>query len=349
MHVESIDASLSIQDGGIDLESKTKLALVIAGNFSGDEENADPCTLLNYLPEDIAGQCQLIEWSCQPSNHYSMKLTTEMENMFETLVSDGYTGIIVISGSGVMEEMAYLTDLLWQHPQPVIFANLMVQGRAGLAEGLMNLRCSVQAALSEEAKDKGVLVCSSGELFAASEVVMVDPTSPENIFQSPEKGSLGKMLNDEVKFFRSVRRPCFLARQPETPAAVELVYASLGGGERIISSLASNKEIQGLVLAGFGTGNVPPAWVPHIRNILRKRIPVAVVSRCFQGHVAKANYFEGCYVKLLEMGVMSGGKLNPYQARIKMALGIASGLTEQGLSLYMLNQPVSEDSHLLYK
>ncbi len=51
--------------------------------------------------------------------------------------------------------MAYLTDLLWQHPQPVIFANLMVQGRAGLAEGLMNLRCSVQAALSEEAKDKG--------------------------------------------------------------------------------------------------------------------------------------------------------------------------------------------------
>lgn len=54
-------------------------------------------------------------------------------------------------------------------------------------------------------------------------------------------------------------------------------------------------------------------------------------------------------MKLLEMGVMSGGKLNPYQARIKMALGLAAGLTEQGLSLYMLNQAVSEDSKLLYK
>ncbi len=53
MHVESIDASLSIQDGGIDLESKTKLALVICSLFSGDErKNADPCSLLNYLPED---------------------------------------------------------------------------------------------------------------------------------------------------------------------------------------------------------------------------------------------------------------------------------------------------------
>lgn len=327
----------------------TKLALVIAGNISGDEESADPCSLLNYLPEDIAGCCKLIEWSCQPSNHYSMRLTTEMGNMFETLISDGYTGIIVISGSGVMEEMAYLTNLLWQHPEPVIFANLMVQGRAGLKEGLMNLRCSVLAALSEEARDKGVLICSSGELFAASEAVMVDPTSPENIFQSPEKGSLGKMLNDEVRFLRTVRRPGFLARRPEIPAVVELVYASLGGGERIISSLSSNKEIKGIVLAGFGTGNVPPSWVPHIMNILRKRIPVAVVSRCFQGHVAKTNYFEGCFMKLLEMGVMSGEKLNPYQARIKMALGIAAGLTEQGLSLYMLNQPVSEDSPLLYK
>jgi len=331
------------------LEQNTKLALVIAGNFSGDEENADPCTLLNYLPEDIVGCCQLIEWSCQPSNHYSMKLTAEMEEMFETLVADGYTGIIVISGSGVMEEMAYLTDLLWKHPQPVIFANLMVQGRAGLKEGLMNLRCSVIAALSEDARDKGVLICSSGELFAASEAVMVDPASTDNTFESPEKGSVGKMLNDEVKFFRSVRRPGSLARKPETPAAVELVYASLGGGERILSSLACNKEVQGLVLAGFGTGNVPPSWVPHIRNILRKRIPVAIVSRCFQGQVAKANYFEGSYMKLLEMGVMSGGKLNPYQARIKMALGIAAGLTEQGLCLYMLNKPVSEESQLLYK
>ena len=104
------------------MEPAAKLALVIAGNFSGDEENADPCSLLNYLPEELASLCHFIEWSCQPSSHYSMKITVEMANMFETLVEDGYTGIIVISGSGVMEEMAYIADLLWQHQQPVIFA-----------------------------------------------------------------------------------------------------------------------------------------------------------------------------------------------------------------------------------
>jgi L-asparaginase len=331
------------------LEPAAKLALVIAGNFSGDEENADPCSLLNYLPESLVGSCRLIEWSCQPSSHYSMKMTVEMANMFETLVEDGYAGIIVISGSGVMEEMAYLTDLLWQHDQPVIFANLMVRGRAGVKEGLMNLHCAVQAALSPEAEGKGVLVCSSGELFAASEVVMVDPASLDNTFQSPEKGSIGKMLNDEIKFFRNVRRPEFLARRPEIPAVVEIMWASLGGGERILASLATSRELQGFVLAGFGTGNISPAWIPHVRNILRRRIPVAIVSRCFQGYVSESNYFEGSFKKLTEMGVMSAGKLNPYQARIRMSLGIAAGLTDQGLSLYMLNQSVSEDSPLLYK
>ena len=298
------------------METQLKLALVIAGNFSGDEENTDPCTLLNYLPGPLAERCKFIEWSCQPSSHYSMQMMIEMSDMFETLIEDGYAGVIVISGSGVMEEMAYMADLLWQHSEPLIFANLMVQGRAGVEEGLMNLRCSVLAALSAGARDKGVMVCSSGELFAASDVVMVDPTSTDNTFQSPEKGSLGKLL---------------------------------GGGEKLISMLAGSRDIDGLVLAGFGTGNVSPTWVPHIRNAIRRRMPIVVVSRCFQGHVQDTNHFEGGYYRLMEMGVMSGGKLNPYQARIRMSLGLAAGLTEEGLKLYMLNQDVSEDSPVLYK
>ena len=326
-----------------------KLALVIAGNFSADEENADPGILLGYLPKELACCCEIKEWSCQPSTYYSMSMTLAMEEMFESLVAEGYTGIITVCGSGVMEEMAYLVDLLWQHPEPVVFANLMVQGRAGLKEGLINLHCAVLAAASPEARDKGVLLCSSCELFDVDEVTLVDPSSQDNAFQSPEKGSVGKMLNGEIKFFRAPRRPSFLARRPKELPYVEIMWASLGGGDSLFSSLASNKELGGLILAGFGAGNVPPSWVPPVRNILRRRIPVAITSRCFQCHVHKTNDFEGSFEKLTEMGVMSGGRLNPLKARIRMSLGISAGLTENGLSLYMLNQPVSDDINALYK
>lgn len=325
-----------------------KLALVIAGNFSA-EENADPSILLNYLPEDLAARCEIKEWSCQPSSHYSMSMTLAMEEMFETLVDEGYAGIIAVSGSGVMEEIAYFVSLLWKHEEPVIFANLMVQGRAGVEEGLMNLHCSVLAALSPEARGKGVLICSSGELFGADDATLVDPSSPDNSFQSADKGSIGKMLNGEIHFFREPRRSVMLARRPKEMPCVEIMWASLGGGDMLLSALSSGRDLGGLVVAGFGAGNVPPSWVPVLRNIIRRRIPVVIVSRCFIGHVHKTNDFEGSFEKLEEMGVMSGGRLNPFKARIRLAVGMAAGLTDRGLSLYMLNQPVSDDVEALYK
>ncbi|MDO5562905.1 MAG: asparaginase domain-containing protein [Synergistaceae bacterium] len=331
------------------MESTPKLALVVAGDFSGESSNAEPVYLVNALPKELAEQCQIIEWSSQPSNYYSMQLMLSMLDMLETLVEQGYSGILVMSGSGVMEEMAYMADLLWQHSEPLIFVNLMVRGRADLKQGLANLHCAVLAALSDMTKGRGVLVCSSSELFAASEVVMADPISPDNAFQSLEKGSVGKMLNGDIKFFRDVRRTEFLARRPEAPAQVDILWASLGGGESMISSLSKSKEIEGLVLAGFGLGSVPPTWMPHIRNLLRRRIPVAVVSRCSSGEVGATNDFEGGFKKLTEMGVISGGKTSPYHARIRMSLGLGAGLTERGLSLYLLNQPVSEDTPILYK
>lgn len=327
-----------------------KLAIVIAGDFSGSEENADPEVLLRYLPEELAECCDFVDWSTQPSSHYSMQMTIEMTAMVENLVLENhYAGVIVISGSGTMEEMAYLTDLLWPYDEPVIFANLMIQGRGGQEEGLINLGCAVRAVLSQDARGKGVMLCSSGELFAASEVMMVAPTDPENTFQAPEKGSIGKILNDEVFFFRSPRRPVFLARKPQRAAAVEAIWSTMGGGERLISAISRNDELEGLVLAGFGTGSIPPSWIPYVRNIARRRIPVVIVSRCFQGQVMDTNYFEGSFSKSLEMGAISGGKLNPYQARIRMSLGIAAGLTEEGLCLYMLNKSVSEESPSIYK
>lgn len=330
------------------MNPQSKVAIVIAGNFSADE-NADASILLNYLPDELARCCDIKEWSSQPSTYYSMQMTLALEETLEGIAEEGYAGLIVVSGCGVMEEIAYLVNLLWQRSEPVIFANLMVQGRAGVKEGLMNLHCAVLAALSPAAGNRGVLICSSGELFGAEDAVLADPESSDSSFQSPTRGSVGKMLNGELKFLCETRRPEFLAVRPKEIPYVEIMWASLGGGNCMLSSLLNSRELKGLVLAAFGAGNVPPSWVPMIRNLVRSRVEVAVVSRCFQGSVHKTNDFEGSFEKLEEIGVISGGKLNPFKARVRMALGISSGLTHNGLSLYMQNQPVSDNVTELYK
>ncbi len=344
----SFPRQLCYMDGGTMLRQSPKLALVIAGSFSADD-NADPGILLNYLPAELACRCDIKEWSCQPSTYYSMTMPMALEETQESIAAEGYAGIIVVSGCGVMEEIAYLVNLLWKRSEPVIFANLTVQGRAGVKEGLMNLHCAVLAALSPSAQNKGVLICSSGELFGAADAVLADPESSDGAFCSPSRGSVGKMLNGELKFFSEPKRPAFLAVRPKEIPYVEIIWASLGGGDQALASLMGARDLRGLILAGFGAGNVPPSWVPMVRNLIRSRVEVAVVSRCFQGSVHKTNDFEGSFEKLDELGAISGGKLNPFKARIRMALGIAAGLTHNGLSLYMLNQPVSDNITELYK
>ncbi|MDO4988718.1 MAG: asparaginase domain-containing protein [Synergistes sp.] len=325
-----------------------KLALVIAGHYFANDESDDPGTLLNVLPVELASLCDIKEWSTQPSTHYSVQMTIEMEAMFESLVDEGYVGIVVVSGSGVMDEIAYVVNLLWQRSEPVIFVNLMGGCVGDVENGLLNLRTAVSAALSPDFSDKGVMVASGGELLAANDVVLTDPDSPECAFQTFREESVGKMLNGEIKFIKQPKRPVFLSHIPAKLPYVPLLYTSLGSSSSLVSMVLREQNIGGIVIAGFGAGNVPPSWVLQIRNVLHSRIPVVITSRCIHSKVRKADLFEGSFGKLLEMGVMSGGKLSPVQARLRMMIGIASGLTLRGLELYLLNKPI-EDTPELYR
>ena len=69
------------------------------------------------------------------------------------------------------------------------------------------------------------------------------------------------MLNGELKFLQDSKRPVFLAVRPKEIPYVEIMWASLGGGDGMLSSLLHARELKGLVLADFGAGNVPPSWV----------------------------------------------------------------------------------------
>ena len=121
---------------------------------------------------------------------------------------------------------------------------------------------------------------------------------------------------------------------------MELLEASLGSGERFLQALTEEEHpsLDGLVIAGFGGGNVYPAWVSYLKTLVRSGVPVVMTSRCRQGCVLDSEDFEGAFAKLSEFGVMSGGFLTPLQARIKLAVGLGAGLKDDELQKYLLDQ-----------
>lgn len=116
---------------------------------------------------------------------------------------------------------------------------------------------------------------------------------------------------------------------------VEIIWASLGGGE-VLLNLLTEEELDGIVLAAFGSGNVNPLWLPPIKNIVRRGIPVVLASRCQRGQVLPIYSYEGSALKLFKAGVLNGGHLSPLQARLKLAVGIGAGYTGDVLQQYLL-------------
>lgn len=292
--------------------------------------------MLRWLPKDMPCEVVPYDWARQPSCHYTIGMTTDLVELLRKTIKDGVQGIVVTCGTDLMEEMAYLTDLLWPYPQPVVYTGAMLPSDCPGSDSAINLSQAFLAAASERTWGQGVMVCFQDQLFAASEVRKVH-SSRRDAFEAPGRGPVAEVLQNKIHLYRSPIRTATLGEYVTPAREIELVWAALGCGERLLGCLSKGPDLDGLVLAGTGSGNVPPSWQPHIRSFLKREIPVVITSRCSQGRVGRMYGYEGSAKRLIEMGVLDGGGLRPTQARLKLAVGLGGGLKSKSLQLYLLS------------
>lgn len=326
------------------MPNRGKIALVVAGGeigmrYSERKNGHAPVVtaeeMLSWLPEEFTENVQLIDWSHQASSHYTVRMTTDLMKILSKLIVDGIQGIVVTCGTDALEEMAYLASLTWAYPQPVIFTGATHPSDMIGTDGPVNLYQSFLAARAQSSWGMGVLVCFQDQLFAASEITQI-ANYRRDAFSAIDRGPVGEIINEEVLFRRTLKREKVF--EGIVPARnVELVYASLGGGERFMANLANEtrETLDGLVIAAFGNGNVFPTWISHIRSLIKSNIPIVLTSKCPAGRTNSLYGFEGSASRLFEMGVLNGGALSPAKARLKLAVGIGAGLSKKELKDYI--------------
>ncbi len=332
-----------IHNNNIDIKDKI-IILLAGGRIVQRHENSGEIELssqeiLSFLPKELQSHAVVQKWSSQPATYYTLRMCGEIMSMVSGFINnDGARGVVVTCGIQALAELAYFADLVWDLNPPLIFTGSIFNAYTPNSETSARLSQSVRAALSGACQGKGALICIQDGIYAPADVLRISnfnragllafPESPLGVFSQPSGDYIALRL-PRHRHVRKITSP--LARN------IPIISASLGDGDLILRALLDKRfeELDGLIVSGLGDGDVPSAWVPLLRKLRRAEIPMVLTSRYPDGFVQATENYEGSAAQLLEMGLINAGMLSPYQARIRLAVGLASGLKGEELSDYM--------------
>ena len=325
------------------MENRDKIVVLLAGGRIVQRQDESELTdedLYALLPEDLREHVVFQKWSFQPVSNYTLRMCGELIGMVTAFVHDeGARGVVVTCGIQALSELSYFADLVWDLNPPLIFTGSIFNADSPNSETRLRLNQSVRAALSGSCTGKGALICIQDAIYAPADVLRISnfnrggllafPESPLGVFSQPS-GSYISLRFPRHRYIQKMQSP--LARN------IPVLSASLGDNDVMLRALLERKifeELDGLVISGLGDGDVPSTWVPLLRKLLRANIPIVLSARYPDGIVQPTENYEGSAAQLLEMGLISAGMLSPYQARIKLAVGLAANLQGEQLAEYL--------------
>ncbi len=250
----------------------------------------------------------------------------------EEAVDKGATGVVVTQGTDTLEETAYLVDLMWRRPAPIVLTGAMRNPTLASPDGPANLLAAARVAVSPSARELGALVVFNDEIHAPRWMRKTHSTST-GAFASPDLGPIGHVIEGQV---RVLVRPSRHEPLPELlPATridgvrVALCPVTLDDDGALFRAVAATHD--GLVVAGYGVGHVPSALAP-VLGALATRFPVVLTSRTGGGSVLRHTYGAiGSETDLQRRGLINAGLLDPYKARVLLRLLLATGASHDDI------------------
>ncbi len=237
----------------------------------------------------------------------------------EALSSPEVDGVVVVHGTDTMAYTASaVAFLLGPVPKPVVFT--------GAQRPLSEVRTDARANLVDACIIATMAVPEVGIAFASRFFRGVRATKRDawalDAFDSPSLPCLvdlgiGEALSPHMRPGGPLGP--FDPRLNEHVLVVR-VFPGLDPG---LLSRALAEGVRGLVLEGYGTGNLPHktgSLIPVLEQAARREAPVLVVSQCFKGGVELSHYRGGAAAR--SVGAISGGDMTVEASVVKMMVAL---------------------------
>lgn len=262
-----------------------------------------------------------------PSPHITLSHWQLLKSRIEKAVNEEqFNGVVITHGTDTLEETAYFLDLALNVNAPIAITGAMRSSNELGADGLINLQSAILVALCPESQNKGVLVVMNDEIHNAKFVTKTHTTNVAT-FQTPTFGPCGLIAKNRVIYFQHLDHYERYPIQKIEKANVQLVKAYVGMDSFLLEQLALS-QCDGVVIEGFGAGNLPPSCLAGISALLNANIPVVLVSRAFNGVTQDVYNYLGGGKQLKQQGVIFTTGLSGQKARIKLMVLLNQTLTK---------------------
>jgi len=260
---------------------------------------ADPMTRTILYPDDWAALCNLV------AAHRA-----------------DYDGFVITLGTDTLAHAAGALALMLQGLDRAVVLTGAMQAIGGAAgkPARRNLRDALQVAAGGHA---GVFVVFGGKLIDGR-CASKQRTDQDDAFVSINRPVWGTLRRGKLRWRRRPPAPSgpFRRRTALNPNVALLPLMPQTGPPAIVA----HRGYDGIVVAGYGDGNVSDNLVPALRELARKRL-VVLASQCPQGEV-QHRYAGGA--ALVRAGALSAGALSTEMATVQLMWALGQSRTRAG-------------------
>lgn len=287
---------------------------------------------MNHVSIPLDGiQVTALDFFNIPSPHITPQHMLKLYQYIKTVAKD-FDGIVITHGTDTLEETAYFLDTMKLPNIPVVLTGAMRSSNELGSDGVYNYLSALRVAADEKSLGKGVLVVMNDEVHAAKYVTKTHTTNVST-FQTPTHGPLGLIMKHEILYFKTAE-PRVHFDLDCIDGLVPIIPAYAGMKTEILDMLDFN-TIDGLIIEAFGAGNLPYEVAEKLAQIASQGVPIALVSRCFNGIAEPVYAYPGGGVQLHDAGIFFVKELNAPKARIKLLIALNAGLEGNDLRNYI--------------
>lgn len=301
------------------------IAMQHSDEAGGNVPTLDAAGLLR-LAGDVAGggevRIEVEDWERMPGVHRGPAELWALRTRVAELVlgRNPPAGVVITHGTDTLEETAYLLARTIGSPVPVVVTGAMRTSSDPDWDGPRNLRDAIRVAAYPGAAGLGTMVVFAGRILSGRDAVKLDAFALE-AFDSPHALRLGEVDGTGVRLSGRPHHDGNVLSVSHLTPRVGIIPLVLGDDGGLLELALS--RLDGVVLEGFGRGNVPPGVLPAVRRWLADGKPVVLASRCPFGEVGGEYAFEGGGAQLLGLGVIPAGPRTSSLARMELMLSLA--------------------------